>query len=131
MYSHLPYFLYIAAILCCSKDEEYFDEDFFYACETPSHLPVARWCLFRCLVLSGLAITFVIRYDVINTGSAGTHNFWFSSNGNLFFLARRCSKELVSWISSNSKIPRISSEFLIKFYPKKLLWILIQIPFQI
>jgi hypothetical protein len=28
MYSHLSYFLYIAAILCCSEDE-YFDEDFF------------------------------------------------------------------------------------------------------
>jgi hypothetical protein len=24
----LPYFLYIAAMLCCSEDEEYFDEDF-------------------------------------------------------------------------------------------------------
>jgi hypothetical protein len=29
MYSHLPYFLYITAMLCCSEDEEYFDEDFF------------------------------------------------------------------------------------------------------
>jgi hypothetical protein len=29
MYSHLPHFLYIAAMLCCSKDEEFFDEDFF------------------------------------------------------------------------------------------------------
>jgi hypothetical protein len=29
MYSHLPYFLYIAAMLYCSGDEEYFDEDFF------------------------------------------------------------------------------------------------------
>jgi hypothetical protein len=28
MYSHLPYFLYIAAMFCCSEDE-YFDEDFF------------------------------------------------------------------------------------------------------
>jgi hypothetical protein len=28
MYSHLPYFLYIAAMLCCSEDEEYVDEDF-------------------------------------------------------------------------------------------------------
>jgi hypothetical protein len=28
MHSHLPYFLYIAAMLC-SADEEYFDEDFF------------------------------------------------------------------------------------------------------
>jgi hypothetical protein len=25
----LPYFLYIAAMLCCLKDEEYYDEDFF------------------------------------------------------------------------------------------------------
>jgi hypothetical protein len=29
MYSHLPYYLYIAAMLCCSEDEEFFDEDFF------------------------------------------------------------------------------------------------------
>jgi hypothetical protein len=29
MYSHLPYFLYIAAILYYSEDEEYFDEDLF------------------------------------------------------------------------------------------------------
>jgi hypothetical protein len=29
MYSHLPYFLYIAVMLCCSEDEEYVDEDFF------------------------------------------------------------------------------------------------------
>jgi hypothetical protein len=29
MYSHLPYFLYIAAMLCYSEDEEYVDEDFF------------------------------------------------------------------------------------------------------
>jgi hypothetical protein len=28
MYSHLPNFLYIAAMLCCSEDEENFDEDF-------------------------------------------------------------------------------------------------------
>jgi hypothetical protein len=29
MYSHLPYFLHIAAMPCCSGDKEYFDEDFF------------------------------------------------------------------------------------------------------
>jgi hypothetical protein len=29
MYSHLPYFLHIAAVPCCLGDEEYFDEDFF------------------------------------------------------------------------------------------------------
>jgi hypothetical protein len=29
MYSHLPYFLYIDAMLCCLEDEEYVDEDFF------------------------------------------------------------------------------------------------------
>jgi hypothetical protein len=29
MYSYFPYFLYIAAMLCCPEDEEYFDEDFF------------------------------------------------------------------------------------------------------
>jgi hypothetical protein len=29
MYSHLPYFMYIADMLCCSEDEEFLDEDFF------------------------------------------------------------------------------------------------------
>jgi hypothetical protein len=29
MYSHLQYFLYIAAMLCYSEDKEYVDEDFF------------------------------------------------------------------------------------------------------
>jgi hypothetical protein len=29
MYSHLPYFLYVAAMLCYSEDEEFLDEDFF------------------------------------------------------------------------------------------------------
>jgi hypothetical protein len=29
MYSYLPDFLHIVAMICCSKDEEYFDEDFF------------------------------------------------------------------------------------------------------
>jgi hypothetical protein len=29
MYSHLPYFLYIAAMLYCSEDDEYFDKDLF------------------------------------------------------------------------------------------------------
>jgi hypothetical protein len=29
MYSHLPYFLHIVAMLYCSEDEEFFDEDFF------------------------------------------------------------------------------------------------------
>jgi hypothetical protein len=61
MYSHLPY---SCILLCCLEEGEYFDEDFFLACETPGHLPVVRWCLFRCLVLSGL----VIRYNIINTG---------------------------------------------------------------
>jgi hypothetical protein len=61
MYSHLPYFLYIAAMLCYLEDEKYFNEDFFWACEIPDHLPVARWCPFCCLVSSRL----VIRYDVI------------------------------------------------------------------
>jgi hypothetical protein len=28
MYSHLLHFLYIAAMLYCSEDEEFFDEDF-------------------------------------------------------------------------------------------------------
>jgi hypothetical protein len=27
MYSHLPYFLYIVAMLYCSEDKEFFDED--------------------------------------------------------------------------------------------------------
>jgi hypothetical protein len=29
MYSHLPYFLHIAAMLCYLEDEEYFDEVLF------------------------------------------------------------------------------------------------------
>jgi hypothetical protein len=29
MYPHLPYFLHIAVMICCSEDDEYFDEDFF------------------------------------------------------------------------------------------------------
>jgi hypothetical protein len=29
MYSQLPYFLHITAVLGCSADEEFFDEDFF------------------------------------------------------------------------------------------------------
>jgi hypothetical protein len=29
MYSHFFYFLYIAAMLYCSEEEEFFDEDFF------------------------------------------------------------------------------------------------------
>jgi hypothetical protein len=35
MYSHLPYSLHVVAMICCSEDEEYVDEDFFYACKTP------------------------------------------------------------------------------------------------
>jgi hypothetical protein len=33
--------------------------------KTPGHLPVERWCPFRCLVLSGLVISFCnkIRYN--------------------------------------------------------------------
>jgi hypothetical protein len=27
MHSHLPYFMYIAAMLYCSEDEDFFDED--------------------------------------------------------------------------------------------------------
>jgi hypothetical protein len=61
----LSYFLYIAAMLCCSEDEEYVDEDFFLVCETSGQLSVARWGPFHCLVLSGLVITFCnkIRYN--------------------------------------------------------------------
>jgi hypothetical protein len=29
MYSHLPYLLYMAIMLCCSEDEEFLDEGFF------------------------------------------------------------------------------------------------------
>jgi hypothetical protein len=29
MHSHLSYFMYIAAMLYCSENEEFFDEDFF------------------------------------------------------------------------------------------------------
>jgi hypothetical protein len=28
MYSHLPYFLYIAAMICCSEEEEYLQMSF-------------------------------------------------------------------------------------------------------
>jgi hypothetical protein len=45
-------------MFCCSEEEEYVDEDFFEACETPGQLPVARWGSFHCLVLSGLVINF-------------------------------------------------------------------------
>jgi hypothetical protein len=27
MYSHFPYFLYIATMLCCSEDKEFIDEE--------------------------------------------------------------------------------------------------------
>jgi hypothetical protein len=40
MYSHLPYLLYITAMLCCSEDEEFFDEDLFYAC---GHSVICLW----------------------------------------------------------------------------------------
>jgi hypothetical protein len=40
MYSHLPYLLYIIAMLCCSEDEEFFDEDLFYAC---GHSVICLW----------------------------------------------------------------------------------------
>jgi hypothetical protein len=29
IYSHLLYFMYIAAMLYCSEDKDFFDEDFF------------------------------------------------------------------------------------------------------
>jgi hypothetical protein len=50
MYSHLPYFLYIAAMLYYSEDEEFFDKDFFWAC---GPLAICRWCgaLFHCIDL--------------------------------------------------------------------------------
>jgi hypothetical protein len=67
MYSRFPYSLHVVAMFCCSEDEEYIDEDFFYACKTPVQLPVARWGPFRCLFLSGLVIIFVIRYGMIKT----------------------------------------------------------------
>jgi hypothetical protein len=53
MYSHLSYFLYIAAMLYSSEDEEVFDEDFFQACG-PS--VICLWCgvFFRCLYLLAL-----------------------------------------------------------------------------
>jgi hypothetical protein len=65
MYSHLPYSMHVVAMFCCSEDEEYVDEDFFWACETPGQLPMARWGPFHCLVLSGLVISFCnkIRYN--------------------------------------------------------------------
>jgi hypothetical protein len=42
-------------------------------------------------------------------------NFRSSFARNVFFLAIRCNKGLVNEISSNFKVPRISSEFLWKF----------------
>jgi hypothetical protein len=50
MYSHLPYFMYIADTLCCLEDKEFFDEDFFESCEPPVFY---LWCdvLFHCVDL--------------------------------------------------------------------------------
>jgi hypothetical protein len=66
MYSQLPYFLYNAAMLCCSEDEEFFNEDFFYTCGPPV---IYLWhgVLFLLLRLHGLVISFIIRLNVINT----------------------------------------------------------------
>jgi hypothetical protein len=61
----------------------------------------------------------------------GNSNFISPFARNLFFLAIRCSKELASKVSPNSKVPRISTEFVIKFHPYKILWILIPYPFKI
>jgi hypothetical protein len=62
-------------------------------------------------------------YRKINPNSifGGHSNFLSLFAENLIFLAIRCSKELTSQISSNFKVLRISSEFLIKFYPQKIL----------
>jgi hypothetical protein len=49
---------------------------------------------------------------------------------NLFFLAMRCSQELAGNISLKSKVPRISSEFLLKFNSKKFSEFLFQIYFK-
>jgi hypothetical protein len=50
MYSYLPYFLYNAAMLCYSEDEEFFNEDFFKACGPPV---TCLWCgvFFHCVDL--------------------------------------------------------------------------------
>jgi hypothetical protein len=50
MYSHLPYFFYIAAMLYYIEDEDFFDKDFFYACGPPV---ICLWhgALFCCLGL--------------------------------------------------------------------------------
>jgi hypothetical protein len=63
MYSHLPYFLYIAAMLCCSEDEESFDEDFFLVCEPPVF---CLWCFVSLCRSLDLVISLVLRYVVIN-----------------------------------------------------------------
>jgi hypothetical protein len=65
MYSHLPYFLYIASMLCCSEDEELFNEDFFQSCEA---LVFCVWCFVPLCRSLGLVISIVLRYVVINTG---------------------------------------------------------------
>jgi hypothetical protein len=49
MYSYMPYFLYIAAMLWCSEDEEFFDVD-FYVCG-PSVICLWRGACFDCLDL--------------------------------------------------------------------------------
>jgi hypothetical protein len=54
----------ITAMLCCSEDEEFFDED-FYACEPPDFCIWYFVPLCRSLVP---VISFVLRYVVINTG---------------------------------------------------------------
>jgi hypothetical protein len=73
---------------------------------------------------------YISNYCEINPNSIfnWNSNFWFPFARNLLLLAIRCNKELASQISSNFKVPRISSEFLLKFEPSKLLWILVQNP---
>jgi hypothetical protein len=60
MYAHLPYFLYIAAMLCYLEDEEFFDEDFFKACGPPVN---CLWCgsLFRYI---DLLVLYAFSFDL-------------------------------------------------------------------
>jgi hypothetical protein len=116
MYSHLPYFLHITAMLCCSEEEEYFDEDFFLPCETPGHPPVARWCPFRCLVHSRLVIIIcnkirynkVIGFCVYILAVCMTTRFWaYIQWASCFGLKIRCDRSGTRAVLTIGRKPRV------------------------
>jgi hypothetical protein len=59
----------------------------------------------------------ISKYCEINPNSnfKRNSNFWSSFAENSFSFAIRCNKELVSQISSKSKVPSLSSEFSLVF----------------